>query len=80
MNRNFYLQYPLMAMCDSRMENLLDKEGFKGLGAYWIIIEKLEMLPQPYAQFEYLRPFCKSMKESFAYIKKIILNYELFSI
>ena len=36
MKRNFYLQHPLMAMCDPRMEYLLEKEKLKGTGAYWL--------------------------------------------
>ena len=72
MKRNFYLQHPLMAMHDPRMQNLLAKETLKGTGAYWFIIEKLELLPESRAQVEYLRPFCKVHKISFAYIKKII--------
>ena len=78
MKRNFYLQHPLMAMHDPRMQNLLAKETLKGTGAYWFIIEKLELLPESRAQVEYLRSFCKVHKISFAYVKKIILGYELF--
>ena len=79
MKRNFYLQHPLMAMHDPRMQNLLAKETLKGTGAYWFIIEKLELLPESRAQVEYLRPFCKVHKISFAYIKKIIFGYQLFN-
>ena len=50
MKRNFYLQHPLMAMHDPRMQNLLAKETLKGTGAYWFIIEKLELLPESRAQ------------------------------
>ncbi|WP_291529894.1 hypothetical protein [Bacteroides sp. UBA939] len=78
MKRNFYLQHPLMAMNDPEMQNLLNEEGLKGVGAYWVIIEKLALLPEPCAQLDYLRPFCKGLKISFAYLKKIILNYPLF--
>lgn len=77
---NFYFEHSIVAVSDPRMKNLLKKEGLKGLGAYWIIIEKLEMLPESYAEFEYLRPFCKALKISFAYIQKIILNYGLFTL
>lgn len=62
MKRNFYLQHPLMAMHDPRMQDLFDKEGPRGTGAYWIIIEKLSILPAPRAKLEYLRPYCKSKK------------------
>ncbi len=55
MKRNFYLQHPLMAMCDPRMQQLTEKEGLRGLGADWVIIEKLGMLPEPRARQEYLR-------------------------
>ena len=80
MKINFYLQHSLMAMNDPRMRNLTEKEGLKGLGAYWIIIEKLALLPEPRAQLEYLRPFCSSKKISFAYLTKIILEYKLFKL
>lgn len=77
MKKNFYLQHPLMAMNDPRMQHLIDMEGLKGIGAYWIIIEKLSLLPEPRADFEYLRPFFHK-KTPFNYLKKIILEYGLF--
>lgn len=80
MKKNFYLQHPLMAMQDPRMQNLVEKEKLRGVGAYWFIIEKLGMLPEQRATFEYLQPYCKSRKIPFAYLKKIILEYELFTL
>lgn len=79
MKRNFYLQHPLMAMSDPRMENLLDKEGPRGIGAYWIIIEKLSLLPDARAKLKYLHPY-KSKKLSIVYLKKIIREYQLFKL
>lgn len=70
MKRNFYLQHPLMAMHDPRMQNLLAKETLKGTGAYWFIIEKLELLPESRAQVEYLRSFCKVHKISLLISRK----------
>ena len=78
MKRNFYLQHPLMAMHDPRMQYLLKMEKLKGTGAYWYVIEKLAMLPGSCVDMEFLRPYCKMHKISFAYVKKIILGYELF--
>lgn len=72
------MQHPLMAMCDPRMEYLLEKEKLKGTGAYWFVIEKLAMLPDSCGDMKYLRPFCKLYKISFAYVKKIIFGYGLF--
>ena len=69
-----------MAMCDPRMKNLVKQEGLKGTGAYWFIIEILGTMPNQCGQFEDIRPFCKQLKISFAFIKKIILEYQLFSI
>ncbi|WP_418697875.1 hypothetical protein [Bacteroides sp.] len=80
MKKNFYLQHPLMAMNDPRMKKLVADDNLRGSGGYWFIIEKLSLLPEPYAQMEYLQPFCKVHKISFSYLKKIILGYELFSI
>lgn len=67
-----------MAMYDPRMQTLLDKEGPKGIGAYWIIIEKLGLLPESRAKLEFLRSYCKGKKLSFAYLKKIIFEFQLF--
>lgn len=78
MKRNFYLQHPLMAMNDPRIKALIEAEGLRGLGAYWMIIEKLALLPEPRALLEYLRPFCNSKKVSFAYLIKIIEKFGLF--
>lgn len=50
MKKNFYFQHSLMSMFDPRMKHLVDNEGLRGLGAYWIIIEKLSILPEPRAQ------------------------------
>lgn len=80
MKRNFYLQHPLMAMCDPRMQQLTEKEGLRGLGAYWVIIEKLGMLPEPRARQEYLRPHCDGKKVTLAYLLKIIREYGLFEL
>ena len=78
MKRNFYLQHPIMAMNDPRMKKLIDKERLKGSGAYWFIIEKLALLPEPRAQLEYLQPFCVGRKIPLSYLQKIIREYDLF--
>ena len=77
MKRNFYLQHQLMAMHDPRIQNLFDKEGPRGIGTYWIIIEKLSLLPDAKAQLKYLRS-STSKKLSITYIEKIIRNFQLF--
>ena len=66
-----------MAMHDPRMQNLFDEEGPRGIGTYWIIIEKLSLLPDAKAQLKYLRS-STSKKLSITYIEKIIRNFQLF--
>ncbi|MCO7113279.1 DUF4373 domain-containing protein [Bacteroides uniformis] len=61
-------------MCDPRMQQLTEKEGLRGLGAYWVIIEKLGMLPEPRARQEYLRPHCDGKKVTLAYLRKLSGN------
>lgn len=80
MKRNFYLQHSLMAMFDPRMQNLVNQEGLKGLGAYWIIIEKLSVLPEPRAQLNFLRPYCDNKKVPLLFLKKVIEEYDLFEL
>ncbi|WP_044268860.1 DUF7833 domain-containing protein [Bacteroides timonensis] len=77
MKRNFYLQHQLMAMHDPRMKKLFDEEGPRGIGTYWIIIEKLSMLPDARAQLKYLRS-STSKRLTLAYMEKIIRNFQLF--
>lgn len=67
-------------MYDPRMQQLTEKEGLRGLGAYWVIIEKLGMLPEPRARQEYLRPHCDGKKITLAYLLKIIREYGLFEL
>ena len=69
-----------MAMYDPRMKQLVEQEGLKGLGAYWVIIEKLSLLPEPRAQQDFLRPYCDRKKIKLSYLLKIICEYELFDI
>ena len=66
-----------MAMHDPRMQKLFDEEGPRGTGTYWIIIEKLSMLPDARAQLKYLRS-STSKKLPITYIEKIIRNFQLF--
>lgn len=77
MKRNFYLQHPLTTMHAPRMEQLAEKEGLKGLGTYWVIIEKLKLLPEPRARKEYLLPYCNGKKITLTYLMKIIQEYGL---
>lgn len=80
MRRKFYLQHSLTAMYDPRIKKLMEEEKLRGLGAYWFIVEKLELLPEPRAQFEDLRPFCDCKKVPLTYLMKIIREYGLFII
>lgn len=80
MKRNFYLQHPLMAMHDPRMQLLFEQEGPRGTGTYWLIIEKLSMLPDLKAKPEYLRPCCKGRKLTMPYLMKIIREFQLFKL
>lgn len=80
MRRKFYLQHSLTAMYDPRIKKLMEEEKLRGLGAYWFIVEKLELLPEPRAQFKDLCPFCDCKKVPFAYLMKIIREYGLFTI
>ena len=80
MKKNFYFQHSLMSMFDPRMKHLVDNEGLRGMGAYCIIIEKLSILPEPRAQLDYLRAYCDSKKITLCYLKKIILEYDLFEL
>lgn len=63
-----------MSMFDPRMKHLVDNEGLRGLGAYWIIIEKLSILPEPRAQLDYLRAYCDSKKITLCSLRKSSWN------
>lgn len=79
MKRNFYLQHPLMAMHDPRMQDLFDKEGPRGTGAYWIIIEKLSILPAPRANWN-IAPLLQEQKDAAQLPEENHLRIPTFSI
>lgn len=55
MKRNFYLQLSSWPCTTPECKILFDEEGPRGIGTYWIIIEKLSLLPDAKAQLKYLR-------------------------
>ena len=57
MNKHFYFQHGIMSFNDPRIQAMIDKEGSKGYGTYWYIMEKLSLLPDARACFLYLKPF-----------------------
>ena len=61
----------------TRIQRFEKKAEARGIGTYWIIIEKLSLLPDAKAQLKYLRS-STSKKLSITYIEKIIRNFQLF--
>lgn len=78
MNKHFYFQHGIMSFNDPRIQAMIDKEGSKGYGTYWYIMEKLSLLPDARACFLYLKPFaCR--KFTYTYMMRIITDFELFA-
>ena len=57
MNKHFYLKHEIMSFNDSRIQNMISREGGKAYGTYWYILEKLSFLPDMEADMKYLKPF-----------------------
>jgi len=77
MNTYHWFKHEQFASFDERMSAMIDKEGSKGYGTYWYIIERLFMQEYPELGFDYLNAIQKK-GFSAAYMKKIITNYGLF--
>lgn len=77
MNTYHWFKHEQFASFDERMSAMIDKEGSKGYGTYWYIIERLFMQEYPELGFDYLNVIQKK-GFSAAYMKKIITNYGLF--
>ena len=78
MKETFYFSHDLNARNDEKIVKLIQKEGLEGYGIFWIIIEKLYeadgFLEEDYDCLAFdMRTDCEC-------IKRIIKNYELFSI
>ena len=79
MNKHFYLKHEIMSFNDSRIQNMISREGGKAYGTYWYILEKLSFLPDMEADMKYLKPFA-TRNFTYPYMMKIVMDFQLFTI
>ena len=79
MNKHFYLKHEIMSFNDSRIQNMISREGGKAYGTYWYILEKLSFLPDMEADMKYLKPFA-TRNFTYPYMMKIVTDFQLFTI
>ena len=79
MNKHFYLKHEIMSFNDSRIQNMISREGGKAYGTYWYILEKLSFLPDMEADMKYLKPFA-TRNFTYPYMMKIVTDFGLFTV
>lgn len=79
MNSYPWFKHDKCASFDERIGALLAKEGAKGYGTYWYIIEKISMQSHQKISFLYLNSIRRKGFTS-TYMKKVITDYGLFNV
>lgn len=79
MNSYYWFKHNKCASFDERMTALISREGAKGYGTYWYIIEKISMQSHQKISFHYLNSI-KRKGFSATYMKRVITDYGLFNV
>lgn len=58
MNKHFYLKHEIMSFNDSRIQNMISREGGKAYGTYWYIFGETELSARYGSGHEIPETFC----------------------
>lgn len=75
-----FLKHDVTATDDERVLLLIEKEGMKGYGAYWMLLEALRKQDDLRLTFNVLRPLASRFRMRQEYLRRIIENYGLFTV
>ncbi|MCC8188570.1 MAG: DUF4373 domain-containing protein [Bacteroides sp.] len=78
MNNLTFIKHSAAAKSDPRLSVLIDKEGLKGYGLYWMLMECLAHAPRLTASMEVLRVLKKQHRLSADLLQRVLENYGLF--
>lgn len=78
MRNDKFFKHDASASSDEKIMNLLQKEGLKGYGAYWVILEVLRNQTNFIASYELLQSLAFRLRVHKAYLLKIVKDFGLF--
>lgn len=78
MRNDKFLKHDVTATDDERVLLLIEKEGMKGYGAYWMLLEALRKQDDLRLTYNVLRPLAKRFRIHTDYLIHIIEDFGLF--
>ena len=75
-----YFPHEMFAMSNNKFLLLIQKEGMRGYGIYWGIIEHLRKQRDYQAPLSSLSPLALVMRTTEAVVRRIVFEYDLFTI
>lgn len=78
MRNDKFFKHDASASSDEKIMNLLQKEGLKGYGAYWVILETLRNQTDFTASYELLQSLAFRLRVRKAYLIRIVKDFGLF--
>lgn len=78
MRNDKFFKHDASASSDEKIMNLLQKEGLKGYGAYWVILETLRNQTDFTASYELLQNLAFRLRCRKAYLIRIVKDFGLF--
>ena len=75
-----YFPHEMFAMSNNKILLLIQKEGMKGYGIYWGILEHLRKQREYQAPLSSLSPLASAMRTTEVVVRRVVYDYDLFTI
>ena len=79
-NKISYFKHFIDAQNKGEIQQLILKEGMRGYGIYWALLEELSRRELPQAPWAYLTVWCKKMRVQVGSLERIIRDFNLFDV
>ncbi|NCC11285.1 MAG: DUF4373 domain-containing protein, partial [Bacteroidia bacterium] len=79
-NKISYFKHFIDAQNKGEIQQLINKEGMRGYGIYWALLEELSRRELPQAPWVYLTVWCKKMRVQVGSLERIIRDFNLFDV
>lgn len=80
MKNDQYFKHDVSASGNKKLMVLMQEEGLRGYGAYWMLIETLRTQPRMRAPLKLLHALAYRLRTKSVYLQRIVENYGLFKI
>ena len=80
MKNDQYFKHDASASGNKKLMILLQEEGMRGYGAYWLLIETLRNQPDMRAPLKLLSALSYRLRTKNSFLRRVVENYGLFDI